>query len=66
MRTLKPKQYIDEFYPDSGMCAATIINWIKRGKIKGTTTPTGRWLVLIDNNTKHEDKTSELLQFLES
>ncbi|MBY7859152.1 hypothetical protein KW419_12950 [Vibrio fluvialis] len=66
MRTLKPKQYIDEFYPDSGMCAATIINWIKRGKIKGTTTPTGRWLVLIDNNTTHEDKTSELLQFLES
>ena len=66
MRTLKPKQYIDEFYPDSGMCAATIINWIKRGKIKGTTTPTGRWLVLIANNTKHEDKTSELLQFLES
>ncbi|EKO3566287.1 hypothetical protein P0F15_000530 [Vibrio metschnikovii] len=66
MRTLKPKQYIDEFYPDSGMCAATIINWIKRGKLKGTMTPTGRYLVLINSQTQHTDKTSELLEFLES
>ncbi len=66
MRTIKPQQYIDEFYPDSGFCTATIINWIKRGKIEGTMTPTGRYLVRIDNQTKPADKTSELLQFLES
>lgn len=66
MRTLKPKQYIDEYYPESGMCTATIINWIKRGKLKGTTTPTGRYLVLIDSPAPVSDKTSALLQFLES
>lgn len=66
MRTLKPKQYIDEFYPGSGLCTATIINWIKRGKLKGTTTPTGRYMVLIDNSSQISDKTSELLEFLES
>ena len=66
MRTLRPKQYIDEFYPGSGMCTATIINWIKRGKLKGTTTPTGRYLVLIDSPVSVSDKTSSLLQFLES
>lgn len=66
MRTLKPKQYIDEYYPESGMCTATIINWIKRGKLKGTTTPTGRYLVLIDSPVTVSDKTSALLQFLES
>ena len=46
MRKLKPKAYLDEVYPDAGICPKTVINWIKKGKIKGEKTPTGRWLVL--------------------
>jgi predicted site-specific integrase-resolvase len=66
MRTIKPQQYIDENFPESGLHPRTIINWIKNGKLQGTTTPTGVWLVVVDNADHQMDKTSELVQFLES
>jgi hypothetical protein len=48
MRKLKPQAYLNEFYPSSGMCTKTVINWIKLNKIDGEKTHTGRYLVLID------------------
>ena len=50
VRKLKPQAYLDEFYPSSGMCTKTIINWIKTEKIVGEKTYTGRYLVLIDSS----------------
>ncbi|WGK82554.1 hypothetical protein PYE51_04705 [Vibrio aestuarianus] len=67
IRYLRPSQYIEEFYPGSGMCSATIINWIKIGKLGGTRTPTGRYLVCIDEDIGNPaDRISELVRFLES
>ncbi|HAS26376.1 MAG TPA: hypothetical protein DCR64_12980 [Vibrio sp.] len=66
-RKIRPRQFIDEFYPDSGICNTTIINWIKHGKIEGTRTPTGRYLVCVDDEIGNPaDRVSELLRFLES
>ncbi|SHO54365.1 hypothetical protein [Vibrio quintilis] len=64
MRAIKPKQYIDEFYPGSGLTTATIRNWLRKGKIPGVRTPTGNWLVVIENN-QPSSKVEELLSFLE-
>jgi predicted site-specific integrase-resolvase len=63
MKKLKPKDYIDEYYPFSKLSKKTIINWIKNGKIKGEQTPTGRWLVLIDDENKNVKR---LLAMMES
>ena len=49
MRKLKPKDYLDEVYPDAGICTKTVVNWIKKGKLKGVQTPTKRWLVLVND-----------------
>ncbi len=48
MRKLKPQAYLDEFYPSSGICTKTVINWIKSKKIAGVKTKTGRYLVEVD------------------
>ncbi|BCL70554.1 hypothetical protein TUMSATVNIG1_25170 [Vibrio nigripulchritudo] len=64
MRKLKPKDYIKEFYPGSGMCPKTVTNWIKKGKLRGEQTPTGRWLVLVEAD--NYSVTQELLNFLET
>jgi hypothetical protein len=61
-RTLKPSDYIKEFYPGSKIRTATIINWIKGGKLHGKQTPTGRWLVVVGG----ESEKDPLLAFLES
>ncbi|MEZ8411054.1 hypothetical protein AB6C88_25050 [Vibrio splendidus] len=50
-----------------GYCNTTIINWIKHGKLEGTRTPTGRYLVCVDDEIGNPaDRVSELLRFLES
>ena len=64
MRTLKPQDYLDEVYPSAGISTKTVINWIKRGKVRGKQTVTGRWLVLV--NDKEISKVSELVQMMEA
>ena len=64
MRTLKPQDYLDEVYPSAGISTKTVINWIKRGKVRGKQTVTGRWLVLV--NDKETSKVSELVQMMEA
>jgi hypothetical protein len=68
LRKLKPRQFIQENYPDSGICTATVKNWIKSGKIKGERTPTGRYLVVIDpeEQTRNEQEVIDLLHILEA
>lgn len=65
MRNLKPTDFIDEFYPESGICTKTVINWIKRGKLKGKQTPTGRWLVVVGENQPSNNGIDALVSFLE-
>lgn len=65
MRKIKPRQYIDEFYPGSGITTATVGNWLKKGKIQGEKTPTGNWLVIVDDDQPSSNIES-LLSFLES
>lgn len=67
MEKLKPRAYLDEYYPSSGYCPKTVTNWIKSGKIKGEITPTGRYLVLVDptksaNNVSNPDNVNSLVQ----
>ena len=50
MRKLKPQAYLDEFYPSSGICTKTVVNWIKSRKIKVEKTHTGRYLVEVDSD----------------
>lgn len=64
MRKLKPQAYLDEFYPNSGMCQRTVINWIKAGHIKGEQTKTRRWLVLIEDQP--ESKVNSLVKMMEA
>lgn len=64
MRKLKPKAYLDEVYPGAGYTTKTVINWIKSGKIKGEQTPTGRWLVLMEE--KKESTVNALVKMLEA
>ena len=59
MRKLKPQAYLDEFYPSSGMCTKTVINWIKLNKIVGEKTHTGRYLVLIDSSKSQHQETND-------
>jgi predicted site-specific integrase-resolvase len=47
-RTLKPQQFLDEFYPDSGIGIRTVYNWLDRGLLTFVLTPTGKRLVVID------------------
>lgn len=64
MTKLKPQAYLDQFYPGAGYVPKTVINWIKAGKIRGEQTPTGRWLVLIDEQPK--SKVNDLLKMMEA
>ena len=64
MKKLKPKAYLDKFYPESGMCTKTVVNWIKAGKLKGEQTPTGRWLVLIEEQP--ESKVNAIVKMMEA
>ena len=64
MRKLKPQAYLDEFYPAAGVTTKTVINWIKAKKIKGEQTPTGRWLVCVDDAP--ESKVNNLVKMLEA
>ena len=61
---LKPKIYLEEFYPEAGFCTKTVINWIKKGKLKGEQTPTGRWLVVV--NDQEPTKVNCMLNMLEA
>ncbi|OEE32672.1 hypothetical protein A1QO_01795 [Vibrio genomosp. F10 str. ZF-129] len=66
VRKIRPKQFIDEFYPDSGLCPRTVVSWIKQGKLLGDRTPTGRFYVCIDVETGNPvDRVNELVRFLE-
>lgn len=64
---LKPRQYLDAYFPGSTITTKTIINWIKSGKLAGYKTPTGRWLVMPNKdpnevrNEKLELESSALL-----
>jgi len=64
LRKLKPPQYLAEFYPAACYTPKTIINWIKAGKLKGEQTPTGRWLVLV--NDQPSTKVNDMLMLLEA
>lgn len=64
MKKLTPQDYLKEVYPGASICAKTVINWIKKGKIKGEQTPTGRWLVVI--NEREPTKENTLLAMLEA
>lgn len=66
MRIIKPRQYLDEFWPGSGITTETVVNWIKKGKIRGTTTPTGNYMVIIEDDEEINDKIAKLVRFLES
>ena len=55
MRKLKPRAYLDEFYPSSGICTKTVINWIKSKKITGIRTHTGRYLVEVDSDNSSNE-----------
>ena len=61
---LTPKAYLEKYYRASGFCTKTIINWIKKGKIKGEQTPTGRWLVVVNN--QEPSKSNSMLAMLEA
>tara|TARA_R110001583_G_scaffold2296_17_gene16998 strand:- start:1276 stop:1506 length:231 start_codon:yes stop_codon:yes gene_type:complete len=63
IKKLTPKTYLEQFYPESGFCTKTVINWIKRGKLNGEQTPTGRWLVVIDE--QESAKVNVMLKMLE-
>ena len=70
-RKLKPTHYLAEFYPESGFCTKTVINWIKSGKIRGEKTLTGRYLVLVDqpestDNVSDTDNVNSLLQMMKA
>ena len=64
MRTLKPQDYLDEVYPEADICPKTVINWIKKGKIRGEKTPTGRWLVMLEKQP--ESHVSSIVKMLEA
>ncbi len=64
MRKLKPTQYLAEFYPAACYTTKTVINWIKKGKLNGEQTPTGRWLVLV--NDQEPTKINSMLKMLEA
>lgn len=63
MKKLTPKDYLKEVYPGALICSKTVINWIKKGKLKGEQTPTGRWLVVIDE--QESAKVNVMLKMLE-
>ncbi len=64
MRKLKPRLYLNEFFPEANYSTRTVRNWIKSGKIKGEQSPSGGWLVLI--NPQEQSKASQLLGLLEA
>jgi len=64
MKKIKPQQFLDELYPCVGYTTKTVINWIKSGRIKGEQTPSGRWLVLVDDKPK--SNISTLVKILEA
>jgi len=64
MRKLTPQQYLDIKYPEIGYTTKTVINWIKAGKVRGERTPTGRWLVLLDDHP--QSNVSTLVKMLEA
>lgn len=64
MKTLKPQSYIDEYYPSSDISSKTIINWIKKGKLNGQQTPTGRWLVIINEQNQDKSKADKLVEMM--
>lgn len=65
MRKLKPRDFINEFYPGSGITPTTVISWIRKGLIKGEVTPTNRFLVHVEPVDINEEK-YDLINFLES
>ena len=65
MKKLTPRDYLTEFYPGTSICVKTVTNWIKKGKIKGEQTPSGRWLVLVDDELeKHVRENQDLNQLV--
>jgi hypothetical protein len=61
---LTPRTYLEKYYPESGFCNKTVINWIKKGKLKGEQTPTGRWLVVVHD--QEPSKINSMLAMLEA
>ena len=61
---LTPKQYLAIKYPYINYCTKTVINWIKKGKLKGEQNPGGGWVVLFEPESNN--KANELLLMLEA
>lgn len=66
LRKLKPSQYIDEFYPGGGVTTQTVRNWIRQRKLKAERTPTGRFLVVVNDDKPRKDEVQKLVSLLES
>lgn len=62
MKKITPKKYLEKYYSDTGLCTKTVINWIKKGKINGEQTPTGRSLVLVNDSSS--SKVNNMLKML--
>lgn len=61
-KTLKPRQFINEYYPGSGFTVPTVINWMNKGLLPYITTPTGQRLVLVDEYVLMITARNELLE----
>lgn len=66
LRKLKPQQYIDEFYPGGSVTTQTVRNWIRKNRIKAERTPTGRFLIHVNDKTPQRNNVDKLVSFLES
>ena len=49
---MKAKEVMKKY----GICRETLGNWVKKGLIKYDKTPSGRYIYLIDENEKKDEK----------
>lgn len=64
IRTLKPREYLKEFFPGSSVTTVTVKNWIKTGKIPGFQNPGGGWMVQV--GVPEKSNANKLLEHLEA
>lgn len=68
--TLKPTEFINLFYPGSGLTTQTIRNWIKSKKLESLSSASGRMLVVVRASSlkkfmeTEKDSVSKLVDFL--
>lgn len=66
IRKLKPREYLDEFYPGSSLTPQAVRNWVKTGKLRHERTPGGHLMIIVEDTAANEDKVQKLVSFLES